>query len=235
MPRLPGLSPRGVPLGPRFERALAYVARIHASQFRKGTTRPYIAHLLGVTATVLTHGGDEDAAIAGLLHDAVEDQGGRARLRDIREKFGARVAKIVEGCTDAYGEPKPPWLERKKEYLRHLRRADAPVRLVSAADKLYNAREILMDLQRRGAEVWSRFKGGKNGTIWYYEEVVKILRRTGPAELVAELDGVVEELNRESVRGEGRKRNQGRRTQKKKRKAAAQRRGTGRVAPKRAE
>src|SRR5579863_7054735 len=103
MPRLKSLSRRGnVPLGPRFERALVYAARAHARQFRKGTTRPYIVHLLGVTATVLTHGGDEDEAIAALLHDAVEDQGGRARLRDIRKKFGARVARIVEGCTDAY-------------------------------------------------------------------------------------------------------------------------------------
>ena len=206
MPRLPSVSRRGkVPLGPGFERALAYAARIHAKQFRKGTTRPYVAHLLGVTATVLTHGGDEDEAIAALLHDAVEDQGGRARLRDIRKKFGARVARIVEGCTDAYGEPKQPWLERKKQYLRHLRHSDAAVRLVSAADKLYNAREILMDLQRSGAEVWSRFKGGKNGTIWYYRQVAKILRRAGPRELVAELEEVVEELKRESQTSTGKR------------------------------
>jgi (p)ppGpp synthase/HD superfamily hydrolase len=190
------------PLGRRFRQALVYAAGIHAKQFRKGTTRPYIAHLLGVAATVLTHGGDEDEAIAALLHDAVEDQGGRARLRDVRRKFGARVANIVEGCTDSYGDPKPPWLERKQEYLRHLRTADASVRLVSAADKLYNAREVLMDLRRHGGGVWSRFKGGKKGTLWYYDEVSKILRKTGPAELVAELDGVVEALKRCASRGE---------------------------------
>src|SRR5580704_12529855 len=127
------------PLGKRFDRALLYATDAHAAQSRKGTSRPYIAHLLGVAAIVLTHGGDEDEAIAALLHDAVEDQGGKPRLRDIRRKFGARVAGIVEGCTDADTEPKPPWLERKKKYLEHLRHADASVRLVSAADKVYNA------------------------------------------------------------------------------------------------
>ena len=118
------------PLGERFYRALAYAARVHGRQFRKGTSRPYVSHLLGVTSIVLVHGGDEDEAIAALLHDAVEDQGGKRRLRDIRAKFGKRVAKIVEGCTDSDETPKPPWLERKKEYLRHLRGADSSVRLV---------------------------------------------------------------------------------------------------------
>jgi len=179
------------PLGARFQRALSYAARLHATQFRKGTTRPYVAHLLGVTSTVLTHGGDEDEAIAALLHDAVEDQGGKPRLREIRRKFGERVARIVEGCTDADTDPKPPWLERKKKYLQHLRDADSSIRLVSAADKLYNAREILSDLRTHRDSVWSRFKGGKEGTLCYYDEVAKILR-TG--ELVEELDRVVAEL-----------------------------------------
>ncbi len=163
-------------LGARFRRALAYAARIHAKQFRKGTTRPYIAHLLGVTSIVLTHGGDEDEVIAALLHDAVEDQGGMPRLRDLRRKFGVRVAKIVEGCTDSYTDPKPPWRKRKEEYLQHLRNADASVRLVSAADKLYNVREVLSDLRRHGEDVWSRFKGGEEGALWYYEQVLNILR-----------------------------------------------------------
>ena len=182
------------PLGALFRRALSYAARLHATQFRKGTTRPYLAHLLGVTSTVLTHGGDEDEAIAALLHDAVEDQGGKRRLREIRRKFGERVAHIVEGCTDADTEPKPPWLERKKKYLEHLRDADSSTRLVSAADKLYNAREILSDLRTHRDSVWSRFKGGKEGTLWYYDEVAKILRAGGPSELVEELDRVVAEL-----------------------------------------
>jgi hypothetical protein len=109
-------------------------------------------------------------------------------------KFGERVAHIVEGCTDADTEPKPPWLERKKKYLQHLRDADSSIRLVSAADKLYNAREILSDLRTHRDSVWSRFKGGKEGTLWYYDEVAKILRTGGPSELVEELDRVVAEL-----------------------------------------
>ncbi|MGA7917192.1 MAG: HD domain-containing protein [Candidatus Acidiferrales bacterium] len=180
----------------RFHRALVYAARLHARQFRKGTSRPYIGHLLGVTSIVLTHGGDEDEAIAALLHDAVEDQGGKPRLREIRRKFGARVARIVDGCTDSDVEPKPPWLERKTEYLRHLRHANSSVRLVSAADKLYNARETLEDLRRHRDALWKRFKGGKQGTLWYYREVAKILRGRGPKALAAELDRVVRELTR---------------------------------------
>lgn len=155
-----------------------------------------MAHLLGVTSTVLTHGGDEDEAIAALLHDAVEDQGGKPRLREIRRKFGDRVARIVEGCTDADTDPKPPWLERKKSYLRHLRSADSSVLLVSAADKLYNASEILADFRKHRDSVWDRFKGGKQGTLWYYREVAKILRGKGPQELVTELSRVVAELER---------------------------------------
>jgi (p)ppGpp synthase/HD superfamily hydrolase len=188
---------RQLPLGPRFRRALGYAARIHAKQFRKGTKRPYVAHLLGVASTVLTHGGDEDEAIAALLHDAVEDQGGKPRLRDIGRKFGGRVARIVAGCSDADAELKPPWLERKEHYLGHLRRgADSSVRLVSAADKLYNARETLADLRKDHGAVWSRFKGGKQGTLWYYQEVAKILRRKGPKGLAWELDQVIKELRR---------------------------------------
>jgi (p)ppGpp synthase/HD superfamily hydrolase len=184
------------PLTVRFERALAYAARLHATQFRKGTTRPYVGHLLGVASIVLTHGGDEDEAIAALLHDAVEDQGGKPRLREIRTKFGPRVARIVDGCTDADTIPKPPWLERKKMYLRHLRSADASTCLVSAADKLYNAREILDDYRTHGAPIWQRFSGGKEGTLWYYRELARILRRKCPPALVNELTRVVQELHR---------------------------------------
>jgi len=184
------------PLGKRFERALAYAARLHAAQFRKGTKRPYVAHLLGVTSIVLTHGGDKDEAIAALLHDAVEDQGGKPRLREIKRKFGPRVARIVAGCTDADAIPKPPWLQRKKAYLRHLRSADSSTRLVSAADKLYNAREVLNDYRAQGDRVWKRFTGGKAGTLWYYREVMRILRRKCPRALVSELQRVVRELER---------------------------------------
>jgi (p)ppGpp synthase/HD superfamily hydrolase len=181
-------------LTPRFHRALVYAARIHSRQFRKGTARPYIGHLLGVTSIVLTYGGDEDEAVAALLHDAVEDQGGKPRLRDIQHKFSARVARIVQGCTDSDSTPKPPWLTRKKDYLRHLRSADSSVRLVSAADKVYNARETLADFRSHRDKVWKRFKGGKQGTLWYYGEVATILRRKGPRELATELDRILKEL-----------------------------------------
>jgi (p)ppGpp synthase/HD superfamily hydrolase len=180
--------------GKRFRDALVYAARVHARQFRKGTPRPYISHLLGVTSIVLTHGGNEDEAIAALLHDAVEDQGGKAQLRKIRKKFGAHVARIVDGCTDSYTEPKPPWLARKKKYLGHLRHANSSVCLVSAADKLYNARETLNDLRAEGEKIWKRFKATKKQVLWYYREVERILRHKCPRALARELDDVVTEL-----------------------------------------
>jgi (p)ppGpp synthase/HD superfamily hydrolase len=171
-----------------------YAARLHATQLRKGTTRPYVAHLLGVASLVLTYGGDEDAAIAALLHDAVEDQGGKPQLQKIRSTFGARVARIVEGCTDADTVPKPPWRERKEKYLRHLRVANSSVRLISAADKLYNAQETLMDARELGDAIWERFHATKQDTLWYYREVIEILKRKGPRALAGELERVVEEL-----------------------------------------
>ena len=145
---------------------------------------------------MLEHGGDEDAAIAALLHDAVEDQGGRPRLGEIRRKFGARVARIVDGCTDAYTVPKPPWRGRKQKYLQHLPNASAEVHLVSAADKLHNAREILADYRQVGDALWSRFQGGKEGTLCYYRALVEAFRSTGATPLVEELDRVVTELER---------------------------------------
>jgi len=180
--------------GRRFRAALVYAARLHAGQFRKGTARPYISHLLGVAAIVLAHGGDEDEAIAALLHDAAEDQGGKTQLRKIRKKFGTWVARIVDGCTDSYTEPKPPWLARKKKYLRHLRRANSSVHLVSAADKLYNSRETLNDLRAEGERVWKRFKATKEQALWYYREVEKIVRHKCPPALAEELNGIVTEL-----------------------------------------
>jgi (p)ppGpp synthase/HD superfamily hydrolase len=189
---------RPVPVGKRFREALVYAARLHAAQYRKGTARPYIAHLLGVTSTVLTHGGDEDEATAALLHDAVEDQGGKPQLRKIRRIFRARVARIVDGCTDSYTEPKPPWLARKKKYLRLLRHANSSTCLVSAADKLYNARETLYDLRAEGEKVWTRFKATKVQVLWYYHEVERIVRRKIPRALALELDAVISELERQA-------------------------------------
>jgi len=185
-------------LGPRFERALVYAAQIHAGQRRKGTARPYIAHLLGVTSIVLTHGADEDEAIAALLHDTVEDHPDKTSFAEIRRRFGPRVAEIVRGCTDAFTTPKPPWIDCKRAYLRHLRCANSSVRLVSAADKLHNVREILDDLRVGGEDVWSSFTATKPQALWYYRQVEKILRRHGPRPLVAELARTVTQLERES-------------------------------------
>ena len=181
-------------LSARFEEALVFAMRLHASQYRKGTNVPYVAHLLGVTSLVLEQGGSEDETIAALLHDAVEDQGGAATREEIRRRFGDEVAAIVDGCTDATTIPKPPWRKRKETYIAHLGQATASVRLVSAADKLHNARTILADYQKLGEALWERFNGGKQGTLWYYRTLVETLRAGGPAPLVEELDKVVSEI-----------------------------------------
>jgi (p)ppGpp synthase/HD superfamily hydrolase len=178
----------------RFNQALGYAARLHARQTRKRTDRPYIGHLLSVTSIVIEYGGDEEMAIAALLHDAVEDQGGTPRLREIRRKFGKRVAHIVNGCTDAYTEPKPPWVERKRAYVARLAAESAEVRLVSAADKLSNVRETLHDVRAHGNAVFDRFAGKKQGTLWYYRALVNEFRKAGDNPLVEELRRVVTEL-----------------------------------------
>jgi (p)ppGpp synthase/HD superfamily hydrolase len=159
---------RKIRLGPRFLRAFEFAAEKHKKQTRKVSSIPYIAHLMGVTSLVLEAGGDEDLAIAALLHDVVEDCGGAQMLKEVRRRFGSRVAKVVDGCTDSDSDPKPPWRERKETYIRHLRHADAGTRLVSAADKLNNVRSILGDYRAVGESIWSRFHGGREGTLWYY-------------------------------------------------------------------
>lgn len=179
---------------PKFVQALGYAARLHARQFRKRTDRPYIGHLLSVTSIVIEYGGDEEMAIAALLHDAVEDQGGMQRLREIRRKFGKRVAQIVEGCTDSYTEPKPPWMDRKRAYVARVAGESEDVRLVSAADKLSNTREVLHDFRVRGESVFERFQGKKEGTLWYYRALVDEFRKAGSNPLVEELGRVVTEL-----------------------------------------
>ena len=180
----------------RFEEALIFAHHLHATQKRKGTAIPYMAHLLSVAALVLEDGGDEDEAIAALLHDAVEDQGGAATREEIRRRFGDRVTRIVDGCTDADTIPKPPWRERKERYIAHLRHAPADVRRVSIADKLHNAGAILADFRRQGDALWDRFNGGKDGTLWYYRALVQTFRQGGPSFMVEELDRVVSELER---------------------------------------
>ncbi len=185
-----------VELTARFRQALDYAAALHAGQRRKGSGAPYVAHLLGVAAIVLEHGATEDEAIAALLHDAVEDQGGAATLAVIRERFGPRVAGIVEGCTDADTVPKPPWQQRKEAHLAHLAAADAGVCLVATADKLYNLRTIVADYRAVGESIWPRFTAGKDGTLWYYREVARVLEQAWPGPLVEELARTVEQLER---------------------------------------
>jgi len=176
--------------------ALGYAAELHLNQRRKGKGQPYVGHLLGVAAIVIQHGGGEDEVIAALLHDAVEDQGGLPRLGEIREKFGSRVARIVDGCTDSYevsGE-KRDWGERKRAYIEKVAHEPEDVRLVSAADKLANAREILSDYRVEGDAVFNRFTGRKDGTLWYYRTLVNVFRKAGSSALIDELDRVVSEL-----------------------------------------
>jgi (p)ppGpp synthase/HD superfamily hydrolase len=187
---------RNVRLSKQFEKALLYATRIHGGQLRKKTRIPYIAHILGVTAIALEYGANETEAIAALLHDAVEDCGGAKRLRDIECKFGKASAKIVAGCTDTDEVPKPPWRQRKEKYIAHLDKASASTRLVSASDKLHNARAIFRNLRQEGDRLWPRFNGGKEGTLWYYRSLVTAFRRHGRSELIEELDKVVTEIER---------------------------------------
>jgi (p)ppGpp synthase/HD superfamily hydrolase len=182
------------PLGPRFERALVFATRKHAGQHRKGTAVPYVAHLLSVAGLVLEAGGDEDLAIAALLHDVVEDCGGAPMLREIRRRFGKRVADVVDGCTDTDLDPKPPWLQRKKDYIAHLRTADADTRLVSAADKLHNIRSIAAAHREIGDQVWERFHGKRDGTLWYYRALLDEFQRKKTSPLIRELERAVIEL-----------------------------------------
>ncbi len=183
-----------VRLGPRFRRAFLFAADKHAGQTRKASTIPYIAHLMGVASLALEAGGDEDLAIAALLHDVVEDCGGLPMLKEVRRRFGKRVARVVEGCTDADTYPKPPWRARKEKYIAHLKKADADTRLVSAADKLNNVRSIVSDYRAIGESVWSRFNGGREGTLWYYRTLRDEFLRHKPNRITRELDLAVNEL-----------------------------------------
>src|ERR671932_156876 len=181
--------------GEKFEKALLYAARLHRDQTRKGTYTPYIPHLLAVAAIVGENGGTEDEVVAALLHDAPEDQGGEERLEDIRTRFGDAVAKVVAGCTDTYEEPKPAWRPRKEAYVERMSSAPASVRLVSAADKLHNARSILADLRAVSDDLWDRFTGGKEGTLWYYRALVEAYAAAGSNPVLEELDRVVQEID----------------------------------------
>jgi len=185
----------------RFEQALILANQLHANQVRKGVGTPYISHLLAVSSLVLENGGSENEVIAALLHDAVEDQGGKSTLELIRSEFGNEVAAIVSGCSDADTIPKPPWRERKEAYLKHLANASPSVRLVSVADKLHNARATLRDYQVLGEELWGRFTGGKDGTLWYFRSLVVVFSSFGFSPLLNEFIRVVAEI--ECIAGSG--------------------------------
>ena len=191
----------------RFTDAVDYARQIH-TDVRKGTEVPYMAHLLGVASLVMGEVDHvpfvvtEDMVIAGLLHDAVEDEGGLPRLHDIEAKFGKEVADIVKGCTDSFevdSDKKQPWEQRKASYIKRLREEPESngTLLVSAADKLYNARAILEDYGEIGAEVWKRFKRGRDQQLWYFDELLKIYEaRCTNWRIVKELKSVVSELRR---------------------------------------
>ncbi len=184
----------------RFQRAFALASEVHAAQLRKGTTVPYLAHLMSVSALVLEHGGDEDAAIAALLHDAVEDSSdGPAVATRIRDEFGEPITGIVLACSDAIGvagQPKAPWRDRKATYLAHLADQENPdVLLVSACDKLHNARAIVADLRSIGAALWTRFSQHDPAAhLWYYRSLAACYVDRVPAELASELDRVIDQM-----------------------------------------
>jgi (p)ppGpp synthase/HD superfamily hydrolase len=157
---------------------------------------PYFGHLLGVTGIVIDAGGSEDEAIAALLHDSVEDQGGHPTLERIRREFGGDVARIVESCSDSMGEPKPPWKKRKRKYLEHLETADHAVLLVSLADKLHNVRAIVLDYRELGEALWERFNAERDDVLAYYRSLAAIFARRGSGALATELAVTVAELDR---------------------------------------
>ena len=188
----------------RYADAVAYAATAHDAQRRKGTDIPYIAHLLAVSGSVLEAGGDEDQAIAGLLHDVVEDQGGLPRAEDVRARFGDRVADIVLGCSDSTTEDrkdKLPYAERKAAHIAHLREASDDVLLVTAADKLHNARAIHSDLLVDGPGMLSRFNGTPEQILWYYDSILEVLEsRVVASTLTASLRHTIREI-KESLSG----------------------------------
>ncbi|MCC5653628.1 HD domain-containing protein [Nostoc sp. XA013] len=183
----------------RFESALVYATRLHANQTRKISGVPYIAHLLSVAALVLEAGGTEEEAIAALLHDAVEDQGGKPIREDIHRLFGETVLAIIDGCTEWDTPPKPPWQERKQRYLNNLRSASPSVRLVSLADKLHNSRSLLADWQQCGDVVWTNFNAGREKTLWFYQSLVQVYQQTGSDWMTLEIERVVNQLCQERL------------------------------------
>jgi GTP pyrophosphokinase len=189
-------------LSSRFASAIDYARHLHI-ETRKGSNIPSMAHLLGVASLVMGENGPapvpvtEDMVIAAILHDAVEDHGGTPRLRDIEHNFGANVARMVEGLTDSFAEnadQKASWEERKAGYIERLAKEPLDVQLISAADKLYNARAILSDYREVGARVWKRFKRGRDQQLWYFKEVLRVFKAQPSNRIVEEFERVVIEL-----------------------------------------
>jgi GTP pyrophosphokinase len=187
----------GETLTNRLDSAFSYAHEVHSGQFKKGTSVPYLGHLMGVSSIVLGDGGTEDEAVAALLHDAAEDHGGRTRLEDIRSRFGDAVARIVEDCTDSWENPKPPWVERKRSYIQHARTLPPPSLRVSVADKVHNTYAILRDLRTIGEEVWERYDVSADDVLAYYESLVRAYREAGGGRLVDELERIVRGIQRE--------------------------------------
>lgn len=184
-------------LSRRFEQAFQLAFELHQTkgkQGRKGKDTPYVSHLMAVAALVLEFGGTEDEAIAALLHDAVEDQGGPETLRTIEQRFGPKVAEIVADCSDCEGEPKPEWRERKSKYIAHLPYVAPSSRIVSLADKIHNAGTIVRDVREHGISTLDRFNGKREGTLWYYDALARTFLEQKPDEMAKELDRIVNEL-----------------------------------------
>lgn len=182
----------------RFKQALLLMFELHSKQKRKGTTIPYVSHLLAVTTTVLENGSSEDEAIAALLHDAAEDAGGTETLTLIKERFGDRVSEIIEHCSDTLEADKPPWQPRKEAYLTSLATVnDSSILIVSIADKLHNAKSILKDYKAVGTKLWSRFSATEQQIIWYYQSLLSIYQSKSqlcPGQLIEELQQTINEL-----------------------------------------
>jgi (p)ppGpp synthase/HD superfamily hydrolase len=185
---------RAEELGERFVDALGYATRVHSGQLRGSDGQPYVAHLLRVTGLVIQDGGSEDEAIAALLHDAVEDQGGLERLKDIRGRYGNVVADIVDECTDSYGDPRPPWRRRKEAYIDGLEEASPGAVLVSLADKLDNTRSVIRGYRLRGDEMWGQTGKTAPDVRWYYGTLADRFSELRPGPLADELSRTAEEL-----------------------------------------
>ena len=176
--------------------AFAFAFALHRTQTRKGSGVPYVTHLMAVAAIVGEYGGTERQVIAALLHDAVEDQGGAATLERVRLRFGPEVADFVAACSDADTIPKPPWRPRKEAFLKRVADAPAEVKLIVAADKLDNARSLAAALREVGPPLWERFNGGRDGTLWYFGEMVRVLASGWEHPILSELADAVDRLHR---------------------------------------